>query len=432
VAGEAFMNAGDPSAALHEFELRIKSSRDDAKALYRLGELEERAGRLKPAREWYQHALRQGPELVAPRLHLAFIHERADGNFPAAERHVREILTRYRRFASSREIFLAQVELIRILSRSERAPEALELLGHFPADFTTAPLALLTKAELYAASGRTQDATAAYRDFSGPAALNAYARVQLGLLLSSKGEIDDAVRAFRDAIGLEPRDLPAYLHAVRVLTDAKRPTEALEVANIAVSRGQMLNMRDHYEPFEETRDPLPWKSLSGVCERLAKTQKEQYSAYAFLGLCRLQEGIDTRDDAAIKKGLQALTRARQLNEGHEFVRLYFGRAHLMLGNHAKAREAFEESLRLNPLNPAARYGLAESYAATRQAGKAQAELARIIADPDWGARALNLSGEILARQKRGAEARDHWKAALKADPFFLPPWKSLLAAKAPR
>ncbi len=429
IAGEADALNGDPAGARREFEKRLTTAPDDPKAPYRLGELEEHAGNFTPAREWYRYALRRGPEFVPARLRLALIYDRVDGNPLGAERHLQEILGRFRRFATVQEIFVAQTEMVRILLHTERIPETLDVLQHFPADFARTPPAVFVKADALTAAGRGEEAVSVLKDLVASDPNDERVFLRLGVLLGTRGETDEAIRALRQAVALNPKDLIPYLRAVQFLTNAKRSLEALDFVNAAVFRTQMLDFGDHHQPLEETPDAVPWASLSDVAVRLAKERKEQFAAHAFLGLCRLQEGLDRKDPARIRQGLAALSYAKKLNNNQESIWMYLGRAHLLLGNFKKARSAFEESLRLNALNPAARVGLAESLIAARIYATAQAELDHVLSDSDWGGRALYLSGNVLAAEKRGPEAEDHWKASLKADPSFIPPWRALLATK---
>ncbi|MFH1017899.1 MAG: tetratricopeptide repeat protein [Pseudomonadota bacterium] len=429
VSGQAYAAEGRPVEARREFEKRLQAVSGDSKALFRLGELEERAGNFRTAREWYQHALRQGPELAPARLRLALIYNRVEGNPSSAERHLREILGRFRRFAAAREIFISQVELARILLDSDRAPEAMEALQQLPPDFLSSPLAIIARADALVALGRTEEALVTIKDFTATHPGDARIYLKWGVLLGNKERTDEAIRVLRQAIQLNPKDLGPYVRAVQFLVKAKRVSEALEIAGTAVSRNQMLNLNDHYVPPEETAAIPPWKGLSDVLARLVKEQKDQFTAHAFLGLCQLQEGLDLHENGPIVRGLASLAHAKLLNKNQEFVPLYLGRAYLILKNPKKARAEFEQSLHSNPLNPAARAGLGESLAAGRKYADAQAELSRIVSDPDWAGRALDALGNVLMAQKHAAEAGDHWKASLKADPSFIPPWRSLLAMK---
>ena len=164
--------------------------------------------------------------------------------------------------------------------------------------------------------------------------------MHLALLERESGNLDAGIDALRRVIALTPDDQEALALLGAYLTEAGRAGDAVRVLDAPAARP----------------------------EATPEVQTTRALALARLG----------RFDEA----LAAMRTARQRNPANAMTLVEIGTVHLMRGDRAEARRAFEEALAIDP-----------------QAARAHSSL-----------------GVLAVEDGRPQEAREHWRAATSADP----------------
>jgi len=425
LVGYAHILRAEPKLARQAFEKRLQQQPEDARALYRLGALEDRAMRPDRAKEFYERALRGSPGTVPARLALAFVHSRILGDEKLAERHLRDIQTRYVRFARPEELFEAQQELIRILLKTGRKGEGHEIALKFPVLAHGAERIAIARASLMEADGHPKEAISTLEEAlrSNPTNFElafAYAR-----MLDRRGTSDQAIRAYRTLIELKPEKLLPYLYLINVFAQVKREEEAVDVANAAVTRAGLEDPSNHWIPPQDQFEEVSWEPLTRRFETLNQRRSTAVTN-ALLGLTWTQRWLDYRGAAHLQKAIPYLQRAVDLDSKSEYAPLYLGRAYFHAGNLGSAAATFRSALKINSSSAPAHYWLGATLQRKGQLKQAETELTNALADKEWEYRALNLMGDLA--KSRGAlnEAEDLWRDSLRKSPLYVPPWKSLL------
>ena len=424
--GTAHMLRGEPDQAMRAFEQRLRQESDDHRSLYSLGILEERAMNTVTAKEWYQRALRSGPNAVPARLALARIYTRLDRDVGLAERHLRDILTRYRRFARLEDIFGAQQELIHLLVKQKRLSEGEEISAQIPVLLQGSCETAIVKARLLEARLEASEALAVLGDCVRNHPTHVLGKTWHARMLAKHGSVEEAVRAHRAAIEQSPSRLSPYFHLIRYFLDHDRTDEALDVANAAVTRAGLIPSTDQRIPLAERESHPPWRELRSGFQSLAGA-KDLAVAHGLVGLVELERGLQDINPAGFRSALAAFQRSANLAPSAEHTSVYLGRAHLYLRNYEEALRHFRQALKINPLSSMTQFWLGSAFRHLRLWEQSQRALEAAREDSVWGPRAIAELGELAHARKDDASAVALWRESLTRDPDYIPPWRSLLA-----
>jgi arylsulfatase A-like enzyme/Flp pilus assembly protein TadD len=201
--------------------------------------------------------------------------------------------------------------------------------------------------------------------------------LQLAYLERRRGRLDAAVSATRKAVDLRPLDAESVsLHAV-YLIEAGRPGEALAFV----------------EPYTRSAEP-------------------DIDVLTALGMAQARTG--RREQA-----LATFAEAREVDPSNPMVLVNAGTVHLMAGDRARARQAFEAALDLDDGVARAHNSLGVIAAEEGRLPEAIARWQRAAAlDPADYQTLFNL-GATLRRAGREAEARPYLEAYLRSAPVAL-------------
>jgi tetratricopeptide (TPR) repeat protein len=418
--GQIYLQRSEPIEARGAFAKRLEFAAEDSKSLFRMGQIEELADNFRNAKEGYEQSLRQNPNMVGARLSLALLLLNKQKDTESAIHHLLEITTRYRKFATSDELFQAHLKLASLFNSQGKSAEALGTLSKIPVEFTTSEEAMVAEAESLKDSGRVQDAINKAKDIEMKYPASLPAKFLLATIHEKAKRIDEAVKAYRDAIKNDPSRLAPYLYLARALIENDREVEALDVTNAVISREEILETRD---------DVVGWKSFVASAKKLVSKQSSEALAHALLGFCLLKKGIDEEDRSALQSAVQSFIQMNANPKGRDYAPYYLGRTYYELLDYKKARTQLEEMIKSGAKSTASHYWLGMVELKTQRYQVAQAEFGKVIADPQWGYRALNGLGDLFVAQGKRDEARQHWRASLQAKPQFSPPFRSLLALK---
>ncbi|MFH1262814.1 MAG: tetratricopeptide repeat protein [Pseudomonadota bacterium] len=420
LSGEALFLKAEPAASLDAFERRLAQAPNDPRALYRIGTIQERGRDYAGAKRWYQDALRASSTFSPARLELALIYSRIDNNLALAERHLRDIGTRYRNHAREEDLLTASRELIRILTRSGREIEAAELARTLPVILSDSPDLVISQSRAIRTVRGDQGALNAIDAFLAGHPNSAEAQFERARILERKGSVEDAVRSYRAVLAERPEWLDPYFYLVNLLIEKKRDDEALDVADATVSRAGLRERSDLWRRLDSETLPLDSKSFVTTFQKLSRRRPDTALGYALTGLAQMEAG-------QLQAALVSFRRAKSLGPALEYTNVYTGRVLLALGDTDAALAAFREAIRINPISAMSHYWMGRAL--TRQKRLSEAERALTIASADtvWGYRALSVLGDLAAVRGDRLSAEGFWRRALEKEPAYAAPWRSLLS-----
>jgi protein O-mannosyl-transferase len=232
----------------------------------------------------------------------------------------------------------------------------------------------------------------------------------LGTLLLTEGQVDEALDHLRQAVILEPNaaDVQSNLGAAllrRGLMDEAmvhlrqavklQPDSALAHSNL----GNALSQQGHRE-----------EALAHLQEA-ARLQPGLASAHYNLGLALLQTG---RADEAIVEFRRVLALEPAFAEAH----MSLGNVLLAKGQGSEALDHLQKALELQPTLAAGRLSLANALVQQGRAEEAIAQFGQVLAMQPRSAVAHNGLGNALLQKGRTEEALAHYQAALRIEPRF--------------
>lgn len=342
LAGWIELVAGKPAAAEALFAQGKRDHADQAAFLFGLGRAQEEANKPEAAVTFAQLA-KQQPAHFGAALGLTRV-----GDFPAAGRVelVRKAISELAKDASRAELADAHAVASRTLRLTGKAAEAAASIEAALVKEPASPTALVAAGELAMDDGRLRDAVARFKQavpnapvlpvaapardlrFAAAAVLIEEGRAEAGVALltapapaggkpetdprgpfwrgraaelAAPADVNGAVRAYEEALKLDPRYVPATLQLAALLMQSKRPAEALGVLRRAEGAGS---------PAAALQVALGQALLtSGDLERAKKTfrdvlVKAPRNSQARIGLAAVLEAAG--NTAAARGELEAL------------------------------------------------------------------------------------------------------------------------------
>jgi tetratricopeptide (TPR) repeat protein len=280
------------------------------------------------------------------------------------------------------------------------------------------------------------------------------ARRILASAYSTTGDVAASVRHLRDAIRLNARDERSWLALARALDEAGRSEEAADVLRAAVAEVpdagvlrwrlsttverlqqaddadlNLLAMADRfvllvgkgelYRALARLAElHLDYERAIGLLQQSVSTTPNNVAAHRALGHAFIENG---RDD----EGYAELVIALLLDPDAVETLTELGRLHLAADRPARAVEALERAVGVDPANPPAVRALADALIRVRRTveGKQRMEEAeRLLTRAIEGDRrakaaaALRLNAEVRRGERDYAAAIDLWRQAISLQP----------------
>jgi tetratricopeptide (TPR) repeat protein len=199
---------------------------------------------------------------------------------------------------------------------------------------------------------------------------SAEAHVLLGIAYSTGGSKDlkgEAIGEFRQALDLDPRQVPVHFYLAHLYLDlgrAARAKEELEAA-LAKAPGNPEFLALHGETERQLKNP---RRAVEVTRQPLKADEAFAQARYYLGLALLDLG---QRDEAIKELEQVVRAGPVVTDTY----LALGNAYVDAGRGADAIETLIQGLRIDPARPELHIALARAYRTNGMLAKAEAELA---------------------------------------------------------
>ncbi len=279
------------------------------------------------------------------------------------------------------------------------------------------------RAELFSGSGRTDEAIRALKDILALDPGSAEGHLLLGIAYRTAGTADvmgEAVAELRQALALDPTFVPARFYLAHIYVDLgrfERAREELDAALAQVPRNpQFLTLLGE---VERQLKNLP-RSLEVLTEAL-QIDPSSAQAHYYLGLTLFDLG---RPNDAIKE----LETVVQSGEKRAEVYLSLGAAYLEAGRVDEGLEILSQATHIDAARPDIRIQLARAYRLKGQLDKAEAQL--LVATPQGPASVASPfveqrqvefdlyleRGLLNVQQGKLAAAVDAFRKVLEMDP----------------
>ena len=345
----------DPAGAVSEIEEALKVRPDDSRAFMNLGTVRMRTGDAKEAEAAFRRAIALAPNAVDPQLALA--------NFLWAAERPTEAEQGIKYALSINPKHLLANRMLALLYMATQRPQDAEQPLKIVVEATRAPGARFQLADYYVAMHRADEAKALLQQLAQerPSALEAELKL---------ATIDYT----------ENRRTEAHSRLDAVLAKVPKYTPAL------VIKARWLNAEDKLdEAFERAK---------------AAVESDGDSAQAHFVLGTIQSR--TRDTSG---AIKSYTEVLRINPRAAAAQAELSRLNLAVGDRAAASRFAEEAKRTEPASAFARLTLARSLLANNDLGRAEKEIAELLAAlPELGAVHV-LQGSLETRRKNFAAAR---------------------------
>ena len=242
-------------------------------------------------------------------------------------------------------------------------------------------------------------------------ALNNY-----GVLLTQLQDTDEAIRLFEKNIKINPKSTGSRTNLASIYLSKEDYSKALDTLLAALQTeqrdgtlyfllGQVFNQVHDYE----------------IAEKLFRKSLEQRvlqpKTVASLADLLIKQG---RYAEAIALGTPYLAKFHDKEQQKAMLLWCLGRAYFSLGNTAKAKEKFEEALRLQPIFPNARRELAKIALSAVDSEQALEQLKKALSDYKFDATSRIHLGEIYASRGQYNRAYAELKRALSKEQGIAP------------
>ena len=282
-------------------------------------------------------------------------------------------------------------------------------------------------AELLSGTGRPDEAIRALKDILAVDPGSAEGHMLLGLAYRTAGApefMGEAVAELRQALALDPTFVPARFYLAHIYLDLGRFERAREELDAALAQAprnpQFLTLLGEVE----RRLKNPRRSLEVLTEVL-QIDPSSAQAHYYLGLTLFDLG---RPNEAIKE-LEAVVRS---GEKRAEVYLSLGAAYLDAGRLDEGLEILSQATHIDPARPDIRIQLARAYRLKGQLDKAEAQLQvavpqgpASVASPFVEQRQLEFDlfleqGLLRVQQGKLVAAADAFRKVLEIDPSHGP------------
>src|SRR6202040_869235 len=259
------------------------------------------------------------------------------------------------------------------------------------------------------------------------------------------GRLDDAERAFRQVLAINPGVAGAYANLGVIHMRRKQWPQALEmlhkaeklapdIAGIRLNIGLVYFRQNDYlraiHPFEsvvqQSPDSFQARYLLGLCyffnDRWTDTidalqplwsQASNQLNYLYV----LKHAADKAKNSALQE--KALARLVEVGEGSPEFHLLMGKAHLNRGEYDEAVKELETAAQADPKLPFAHFNLGLAYARKQDYDRARDQFHQDIAlesDVPFNYEQL---GNLESTAGNAAEAAKNYRSALKLDPQMI-------------
>lgn len=286
---------------------------------------------------------------------------------------------------------------------------------------STYPEAHSRRALAFAAAG---DHSAAIADFSQ--AIQSSPRAELyyerALAYRRLGNPTKAMQDLGTAIRVNPRYVDALEHRAMLLVGMGKLSEAIDDMTSAIGANPKRSATYYNRGVLFSRTGQNEKAIDDYNTALMLNNK--------LAACYLRRGIAHQKLGHAQDALADYTSAIELEEKLHQAFFYRAGLNLRLDNAEQAVGDFRRAIKSNPAYSPAWFGLAEAYAKTDRTEEAVEALSKTIALKADHFEAMNIRGEVFAKQSEFAKAEADFRRSTSVNPKFAAAWNNLARLRA--
>jgi tetratricopeptide (TPR) repeat protein len=242
----------------------------------------------------------------------------------------------------------------------------------------------------------------------------------LGSALSKKGQFDEAVRQFQEALRIKPDYPQAQINLGVVLSQKGEPGQAIQHLQEAIRLSPNFRDGRYLLGLALVQNGQLDEAIHQFEETL-RVRPDHVGAHYDLGLALGRKG---QMDGAIYH----LRETIRLSPDHAGAHINLGVALSQKGETDEAIRQFQEALRLTPDSAAAHYNLGAALAKRGQMEEAIRHYQEAIRLEPNRAEAHNNLGTALYQQGRNGEATRQFQEALRLKPDYAEARKNLILA----
>jgi Flp pilus assembly protein TadD len=275
-----------------------------------------------------------------------------------------------------------------------------------PALSRDAPAAYARALSLHRA-GDLEAAVKAYREAIALDPKNAEARSNLGAALAALGRYEEAIQSYREALRLAPGDARIRLNlAIAHYKSADIPVAAEELARLHTE--QPADLRTTLLLADCRLQLGEYGAVESLLRPLESARPDDRTVAYLLGMALIRGG----------KADEGQTRVERLMRGGDSAETHYllGSASFMAGNYPQAVVDLSKALTLNPRLPSLRSYYGRALLFTGDAEGAERALREVLTEEPNDYEANYFLASILATRGRPAEARPLVERALQLRP----------------
>ena len=431
--GNALAGLRDLNGAVQQLEEAVRLDPARAGSYTNLATLQLSAGRLKEAEGAYREAVAKAPDSTQSRMALAQFFWLTNRLRDAEEQVLKAV-----------EIAPRDVGVNRFASAFYQASKQTNKAEQFfktavEADGTSA--AYLAFAEYYIAAARIPEATAILQKLLDDKIVGETARVRLATIDYSAGRVEAAEKAIDGILKDDPKHLDALLVKASMLFDRKKYDDALARTNAAIkadpasaqayfARGRvwaaMARWDDAKDSFNEVLKLNP--RAAGAQIELSKLHLQNGATDTAVALAGaavtsdprradarliLARGLIARRDFAHAESI--LADLQKAMPDSAIVYAQVGWLHLAKKEAAAATAAFQQAMRLDPLQIDALSGLVTQDVNAGRRKEALARVEPMVEKAPTNAGLLTLTGQTHMMVGNLDQAQEMFRRAIAAD-----------------
>ena len=265
-------------------------------------------------------------------------------------------------------------------------------------------------ARAYKQVGKKDEAVEAYYLFSSlePERISAEKHLNLGNLLTQKGDTKKAIASYQRAIQRQPDLLEAYLHLGEALVSQKDYVKAFACYQ------KLLEHNYHNETIyfvlaRVSAKLEAWDSVVKYCRQAIELKPQYWEAYYSLG-----DALFKQQDRA--EAVIALQKAIAINPQYFWSYQSLADVHMKLENWQAAAANYQKAIAIKDDFKWSHYNLAEAFSKLFQWNEAISAYQKAVAiEPDFIEAHAHLA-DALVREERWEEAIANYERAIELNP----------------
>lgn len=396
----------EPDLSKKYFEDRLQLSSENLTSFYYMGLLEMKAHSYDEAKRWFQEVLRHYPNHALSRFKLAQIYTLKEKKYDLAERHLHELLARYKAYLPEELRMTTALMLLHCLFMQNKEDQARQSV----LSFQIADKNLTPKDVRWIKKWRMMTQAKQEDLFDHIDALDAI----------EEQNWDRAIGSFKSYLSRHIDHYATTVYLTALLIKKGSYKEAATYAEKIVTELEFLQPDPTVDDIFFQAPPIDWPTIALLIAGRQKQLDKVTSLATFHAI--VQKNIPREKPNAARTLRRLISELSVL----DYTWINLGLIYLESGLLAESEKSFQKSLEMNPQNTHALYFLGKLHQKSGKIQKALDFFASIPVDSPIAHKALFEMGNLFIILNKPSEAREMRVKSLKVRPYYTPAWLSLL------